>query len=53
MNCPKHKIKMDKEITLDYFIYKCPICGYRIITDYADKEVDTATKLKIEDIYNG
>lgn len=50
--CPKCKIEMNKEVTLEYFIYKCDKCGNRIITDYADKEVDTKTKMLIEDIYN-
>lgn len=53
MKCFKDKIEMSKEMTLEYIIHKCLKCGHLVITDYAEKEVNTKTKLELEDIYNG
>ena len=49
MKCKCGK-EMEKEITLSNFIYKCP-CGEKIITDYSDREVNMATKLKVLKTY--
>ena len=53
MKCSKCKFEMDKEALLEYIIHKCPKCGERKITDYMDKEVDSKTRMSIEEIYNG
>lgn len=50
MKCKCGK-EMEKEITLSNFIYKCP-CGEKIITDYSDREVNMATKLKVLNAFN-
>ena len=52
MHCPKCKIEMSKEVTLEYFIYKCLKCGAKEITDYADKTISPEEKQKLADIYN-
>ena len=50
-HCPKCQKELDCDVTLEYKIYKCQ-CGYRTITDYAGKEIDTKTKMMLEEIYN-
>ena len=51
MKCKCGK-EMEKEVTLEYFIFRCE-CGEKKVTDYADREVDPTTSMRIEGIYNG
>jgi hypothetical protein len=51
MKCKCGKM-MEKELTLEYLIYRCP-CGEVKVTDYAGREVDTKTRMLITEIYDG